>query len=261
MFLLISEFDRFKLDQTSCRHVRLSSLFESIRFGTHLIEGRRPIFRERLPAGDLEHPVVFLRIASLGEADGLIDWQVIREDMGRRNDNLPVREIDADDILQPTDYLISMRGTPRGFSLLRSGLRDIPEDLKRAGLSVAASNNFILMRPYPDGDRNIDFLHLMLDVLIGDMKDAYENVRKGGVPPAYLSGIRSITNANGPASTQTGNFIGVRDLKTLTLNIPVEREARERFWMEYEKLLDDEREARMNLLKFRTNFRDIFSLQ
>jgi hypothetical protein len=241
MFLLISEFDRFKLDQTSCRHVRLSSLFESIRFGTHLIEGRRPIFRERLPAGDLEHPVVFLRIASLGEADGLIDWQVIREDMGRRNDNLPVREIDADDIL--------------------SGLRDIPEDLKRAGLSVAASNNFILMRPYPDGDRNIDFLHLMLDVLIGDMKDAYENVRKGGVPPAYLSGIRSITNANGPASTQTGNFIGVRDLKTLTLNIPVEREARERFWMEYEKLLDSEREARMNLLKFRTNFRDIFSLQ
>lgn len=260
MLLLLPEYERFDQQKIPYRHVRLSSLFESIRMGIPPEEGLRPVSREYLPAGEFEHPVLFLRMASLGDTGDKIDWTVIREDMSKRNLNLPVTEVDPDEVLQPTDYLISMRGTPRGFSLLHAGISDMPKDLQEEGLCFAASNNFMLLRPHATGMYDIPFLHLMMDVLISDLREVHENIRKGGEPPAYLAGIRGLWSRRG-SSSQPGNLIGVRDLRSLVLNVPIEKEAQEMLCIRYKGLLEMERDARKKVSEFRSDFRAFLSLQ
>jgi hypothetical protein len=76
-------------------------------------------------------------------------------------------EIPFDKVLRSTDYIINMRGEPKGFSMVEA--LNIVHDL-----NYVLANQFYILRPNKDIPYSIPYLHRLLDlVVIPELKRVY----------------------------------------------------------------------------------------
>lgn len=250
-----SEQERFR--RIEYRRVSLTHLFGSIRSGLPVTRETPRRVQLATPLEKGLRPVVFLRLQSLRLFGPRIDWQVVRSDLAAEaqqsiNDGI----LPDEDVLQPDDYLLSMRGMPRGIGMAGI-LERMPSDLQTLGLRLAAGNNFIRLRPNPEADCEPAFLHLLLDMLVAELGQEFRRLRTSEPMLEFLEDADdpSEGEASDPKARLKGSFIKVSDLKAMTLNIPDGREDREWLLREYQELVRAERQARRNLSDYRDGFR------
>ncbi len=109
-----------------------------------------------------QKPVVFVRLGSLDHKNSIIK---IDEDLKKYNDSYSKDvitdgvEIPYTKVLRPNDYLINMRGLPKGFSMLKTFEHDT------LGYYVP-NNQFVVLKPRVDLPYLDKYLHLILDLIL-----------------------------------------------------------------------------------------------
>jgi len=235
----------------------LTNLFSSIRSGIAVTQDTPRHYRSVFPLGTVLLPVVFLRLQSINRFASRIDWDVVRSDLNQqpRQASDP-KTLPEEELLQEDDYLLTMRGQPRGMALATL-LERMPEDFRKHGLGLAAGNNFIRLRPNPEADCEPSFLHFLLDMLVMELRHEYLRVSSSKSSFEILEEPDDPSEGvtNDPEARLKGSFIKVADLKAMTLNIPDRREDRDWLQREYHDLLKAHREAWRELNAYRDGFR------
>lgn len=239
------------------RRVPLTNLFGSISSGLAVTQKTPRRVRRDSALESVEYAVVFLRHQSFLPAHlgGGIDWNVIHDDLNEKPKGAGVTgNLSEDEVLREDDYLLTMRGMPRGFSCGRMG--DMPQELRESKVLLAAGNNFIRLRPNPEADCEPAFLHFLLDMLVAKLLNEYENLQISPSSLEFLEGRNEPKEGESGVSSSRlqGSFIRVSDLKAMSVNIPYRREDRSRLFSEYNELLQAERRATENLKNFRRGF-------
>lgn len=150
-------FDNIKLSFGECRLRKVGDLFQ---VSTGLIQSR---YTDRVAESNF--PVCFL---SLGAFD--YDQNRIKNDDERNklkmlkpknhtNQTGKKSDIPYEKVLNLTDYIINMRGEPKGFSMVDA--LDIASDL-----NYVCANQFFVLRPNKDIPYSIPYLHQLLDLVV-----------------------------------------------------------------------------------------------
>lgn len=109
-----------------------------------------------------QKPVIFVRLGSLDHKNSIIK---IDEDLKKYNDSYSKDvitegvEIPSTKVLRSNDYLINMRGLPKGFSMLKTFEHDT------LGYYVP-NNQFVVLKPRVDLPYLDKYLHLILDLIL-----------------------------------------------------------------------------------------------
>jgi hypothetical protein len=132
-------------------------------------------------------------------------------------------------ILTGDDYLFSIRGVPRGYSMNRS---------VSGQHRLVASHHFIQVRPLPGVDLHIPFVHLVFDFIVEKVLTA-----------KYSSKKKSL---DGKGSTSAVfNTVKVDEIRALKMRIPGDKNAQEQayglFIENYERYM----EASLNYYVFK----------
>lgn len=172
--------------------ITLDNLFH---ISTGILEDKHERFIEM---GGEQRKVWFLHMGDMLSNDGLIDFENIEQNetkllasrLRRENffasRNRQVERKDTDlipltfkKLVQPTDYLLCIRGIPTGYSVMRS-LKNLSKFPKLKNFTASASHHFIIFKLRNNyAHINVKFIHLVLDSIVkNDMLELYNKKRK-----------------------------------------------------------------------------------
>jgi hypothetical protein len=180
--------------------------------------------------------VTFLKLGSFMDDDKNMNLPI--QDYNKRNilnpglfaekNNAETNEINEKDktpvpikkLLQPTDFLISIRGRIKGFSMLNS----------IESSELVCSNHFIHLKPrnYIISDMYMPYLHLLLDILVKQINMNFKE-SKGG------------------SST---NSLKVDELREYGINLHTNIEEQKKVFEEYEKRHIEFQQANLQYERF-----------
>ncbi len=132
-------------------------------------------------------------------------------------------------ILTADDYLFSIRGVPRGYSMNRSVSMQN---------RLVASHHFIQVRPLPGVDLYIPFVHLVFDFIV-------EKV----LTTKYMS--KKINLADGGSTSAVFNTVKVDEIRTLKIKIPRDKNAQEQAYRLFIENYNRYMEASLNYNEFK----------
>jgi hypothetical protein len=253
MILLIPQLEDEKLRELEYRNVKLSELAMSIRIGETPKSGVRTVVREAYSNHPVHAPVVMLKMGHFTDEFERIDWTMVRADMEGQEElevNLPV---EGDVLIEPEDLLIHLRGQHRVIRITEQMMDEMPNDLLGRGLKLAATNNFILMRPdqktvYPP------FLQIVMDILLEEVSREWAAVRNDQPSDNLLHDFLRWKYAESVGSTKSvGTPIGARELNRLSIDIPAEQWAQRAWAHRYNLLIYQEKLAMEKKHQFRSN--------
>lgn len=151
---------------------RLRKVADLFQISTGLIQSR---YHDQVAIS--HSPVRFLSLGAFDYDQNRIKNEDELINVSKTNPNLATNQsikksdIPFDKVLNSTDYIINMRGEPKGFSMVEA-LNIAPD------LNYVCANQFYVLRPNKDIPYSIPYLHQLLDlVVIPILQDAY-NVKK-----------------------------------------------------------------------------------
>jgi hypothetical protein len=161
----LKEFENLKAGFGEFKLRKISDLFQ---LSTGLIQSR---YHNRVAESNLS-----VRFLSLGDFD-YDENRIKNEDelnilnrsklKSESQTSSKKTEIPFDKVLRSTDYIINMRGEPKGFSMVEA--LNIVHDL-----NYVLANQFYILRPNKDIPYSIPYLHRLLDlVVIPELKRVY----------------------------------------------------------------------------------------
>jgi hypothetical protein len=253
MILLIPQLEDEKLRELEYRNVKLSELAMSIRIGETPRSSVRPVIRNAFSSHPGNAPVVMLRMGHFKDDFERIDWKMVRSDMEQQEGLEDCEPVDGDVLIEPEDLLIHLRGQHRVIRITDQMVDEMPNDMLRQGLKLAATNNFILMRPdqktvYPP------FLQIVMDILLEEVSREWAAVRNDQPSDNLLHDfLRWKYEETVGNSKSAGTPIGARELNRLSIDIPVEHWAQRAWTHRYNLLMYQERQAIEKKHLFRSN--------
>ena len=137
-------------------------------------------------------------------------------------------------ILTKDDYLFSIRGIPKGYSMQRS--------IEHKNMRLVASHHFIQVRPLPGVDLHIPFIHLLFDLIVEFKLNTKFNVK----------------NVASHEGTKYGvfNSFKIAEIREMEIHIPGNKQeqlmAYDLFIENYNKYM----EASLNFNKFKNKITD-----
>ena len=141
--------------------------------------------------------------------------------------SVPLSYISAQRLLQPNDYLISIRGMPTGFSLYHT------KAIKSGQYRLVASNHFVQLRPRTPKDVYVPYLHLMLDLLV-----------QYHLQPQFDEKLKYL-KSSGSTAYGVINPFSIRDLRRMKLyvfkDIAQQQEIYDKYMNRYEHFLEESR--------------------
>ncbi len=233
------------LTRTELVEFNLTDLFE-IRTG--IIEDKYSNAVQDNP--DLTNKISFLRLSSFNDMNGLIDFDNLgskkqKSDSNRINtspENIASKKenekIPANRLLDKHDFLISTRGIPKGYSLLKSyTIKDI---------YAVATHHFISLRPRMKLlNMHVPFLHLMLEVMVKMQLRQLFNVRK----------------VQEEGKIASFNSIKINDLSSIKISIPTDMLEQVRLFNEYNILQENLRKAQIKEEEFENQFNEFINFK
>lgn len=253
MILLIPQLEDEKLRELEYRNVKLSELAMTIRIGETPKSGVRPVIREAYSNHPDNAPVVMLRMGHFTDEFERIDWTMVRADMEEHEGLEGSVTIESDVLIEPEDLLVHLRGQHRVIRITEQMLDEMPNDLLGLGLRLAATNNFILMRPdqktiYPP------FLQIVMDILLEEVFREWTAVRNDQPSDNLLHDFLRWKYAESVGSSKSvGTPIGARELNRLSIDIPAELWAQRAWTHRYNLLMYQEKLAKEKKHQFRSN--------
>lgn len=197
--------------------ISLDNLFH---ISTGILEDKHERF---IDLGGEQRKVWFLHMGDMISNEGFIDFENIehnetklfasrlRREKFLASKNRQVEKMDTETIpltskklIQPTDYLLCIRGIPTGYSLMRSfkNLSKFPE-LKN--FAAAATHHFIIFKLRNNyAHINVQFVHLVLDSIVSnELFELYNKKRKAiaerkrdedepNISPVVITSIKEI---------------------------------------------------------------------
>ena len=253
MLLLSFEEGDNEFSSIEYRNVRLSSLLIDLRIGEVSKAKARPVCRS--PYSDLpdESPVVMLKMSHFSEDNERIDWDIVRAELAQQGILEDIELIDRVALLEPDDLLVNLRGQTRVFRISASMMHDMPDDLVQQGLRLAATNNFILMRPNPQLV-HVPFLQVIIDILLEDLSKEWLNIlsEKPSESPMYqYLQWKYIGRSSSPKPP--GVPIGIRELKEISIDIPGNLSVQQDLYNKYHEVKENERRAIEKSKRFRND--------
>ena len=162
---------------------------------TGILEDKHERFIE---LGGEQRKVWFLHMGDMLSNDGLIDFENIEQNETKllasrlRRENFLAsrnRQVERKDtelipltskkLVQPTDYLLCIRGIPTGYSVMRS-LKKLSKYPEFKNFAAAATHHFVIFKLRENyAHMNVQFVHLILDSIVkNDMLELYNKKRK-----------------------------------------------------------------------------------
>jgi hypothetical protein len=95
------------------------------------------------------------------------------------NKNVELIPLTSKKLVQPTDYLLCIRGIPTGYSVMRS-LKKLSKFPEFKNFAAAATHHFVIFKLRENyAHMNVQFIHLILDSIVkNDMLELYNKKRK-----------------------------------------------------------------------------------
>ena len=135
-------------------------------------------------------------------------------------------------ILGPTDYIISIRGRPKGFSMLKS--------INETEIKVAVTNHFIKLTPrLPYQNMSIEYLHLLLDIIVEQFISEKFTEKK-------------LEEENIGKKYSNFNSFNVQSIRDTIITIPVSKQDQVDIYNTFMKNYNNLLEESMKIEKFRT---------
>lgn len=252
MLLLNFNEDEREFSTIEYRNVRLASLMIDLRMGEVTRAKARPVCRSAFSNLSDESPVVMLKMNHFIADNERINWDLIREDLVLQDLTEETELIDRTALLEADDLLINLRGQTRVFRITAAMMDDMPEDMIQRGLRLAATNNFVLMRPNPQLV-HISFLQIIMDILLEDLSREWLNILSEKPSDALMHQyLRWKYTGRGSSPKPTGLPIGVRELKDISIDIPADQWTQRVLAHRYSVLQYNERMVREKSLEFRS---------
>jgi hypothetical protein len=145
------------------------------------------------------------------------------------HDRVPVKD---DKVLLKSDYLITIRGTPFGYSFLNNA------DVQK--FAFVPTHHFIRLRPQDEDNLFLPYFHLLLDHLVefGFAKEFNKDVDEKGkkMPYAHLNSIK------------------VEDLKAMQINYHSNFEDQQKVYENYREKYDKWQQSNLAFYQYQMNF-------
>jgi hypothetical protein len=197
--------------------ITLDNLFH---ISTGILEDKHERFIES--EGELQK-IWFLHMGDMLSDDGLIDFanleynesrllaSRLRREQFLTSNNRKVQKntselipLTSKKLIQPTDYLLCIRGVPTGYSVMRS-LKNLPSSPAFKNFTAAATHHFVIFRLRDNyAHMDVQFVHLLLDTIVkSDMVELYNKKRKAleerkrgedepNISPVVITSIKEI---------------------------------------------------------------------
>ncbi len=145
------------------------------------------------------------------------------------HDRVPVKD---DKVLLKSDYLITIRGMPFGYSFLNNA------DVEK--FAFVPTHHFIRLRPLDEDNLFLPYFHLLLDHLVefGIAKEFNKKVEVKGkkIPYAHLNSIK------------------VEDLKAMQINYHSNFEDQQKVYENYREKYDKWQQSNLAFYQYQMNF-------
>ena len=168
------EADEFSNIEAGFGEQRLRKISDLFQVSTGLIQSR---YYDRV--AESNSPVRFLSLGDFDYDENRIKNEEELNNLNKAKSNLDTvrpgkkTDIPFDKVLRSTDYVINMRGEPKGFSMVEA--LNIVHDK-----NYVLANQFYILRPNRDIPYSIPYLHQLLDlVVIPELKRVYYQKKKG----------------------------------------------------------------------------------
>lgn len=243
MILLLPQLEEDNLNELEYRNVRLSELAITIRIGETPRSDVRPVMRDHYVNQHDSPPVVMLKMAHFRDEFERIDWSLVQREMVKQAKWSDTGAIDTEVLLEPDDILINLRGQHRVIRITESMMDEMPGECVQLGLRLAATNNFILMRPdqksvYPP------FLEMVMQILLDEVSREWLTVMNNQSSANLLHDFLRWKHVERTSSSRPANApFGARELNRLTIDIPSELWAQRAWSHRYNLLVYQERLA------------------
>ena len=180
--------------------ITLDNLFH---ISTGLLEDKHERFIEQ---NNEQRKVWFLHMGDMRANEGLIDFENLannEEDLihnrlkrekkkiatkkDTSNDPIDLIPITEKRLIQPTDYLLCVRGVPAGYSMIKS-MNELKKYKRFEDFCAVATHHFIIFKLRDNySNMNINYIHLILDSFVkNELLDLY-NGKKSGLETKNLN--------------------------------------------------------------------------
>jgi len=186
--------------------ITLDNLFH---ITTGILEDKHERFIEH---NNDQRKVWFLHMGDMRANDGLIDFENLAQNESdlinnrlkrekkkiaskkdTNNDSIDLIPITEKRLIQPTDYLLCVRGVPAGYSMIKS-MNELKNHKQFENFYAAATHHFIIFKLRDNySNMNINYIHLILDSFVkNELLDLY-NSKKNGLETKNLNIINQVS--------------------------------------------------------------------
>jgi hypothetical protein len=206
--------------------ITLDNLFH---ISTGLLEEKYERFIEY---NNEQRKVWFLHMGDMIPSNGLIDFENLAQNEEDLINNRLKREkkkaskkniikngspellpISEKRLIQPTDYLLCVRGVPAGYSMIKS-INELKYHKQFENFCAVATHHFIIFKLRDNySNMNINYIHLILDSVVkNELLDLYNN-KKNGLVSKNSNKLATSNNNQGVIIT------GIKEIKDIKVKI------------------------------------------
>jgi|LakMenE01Jun11ns_1017448.scaffolds.fasta_scaffold9724569_1 hypothetical protein len=229
--------------------ITLDNLFH---ISTGILEDKHERFIE---LGDEQRKVWFLHMGDMLSDDGLIDFENIAQNESRllasrlrrekflasknrqiENKNVELIPLTSKKLVQPTDYLLCIRGIPTGYSVMRS-LKKLSKFPEFKNFAAAATHHFVIFKLRENyAHMNVQFIHLILDSIVkNDMLELYNKKRKA---------IEERRRGEVELLISPVVITSIKEIKDILITIPKQIDRQEKLVNMHNELIDEAEKLR-----------------
>jgi len=229
--------------------ITLDNLFH---ISTGILEDKHERF---IDLGDEQRKVWFLHMGDMLSDHGLIDFENIEQNETRllasrlrrekflatknrkiENKDVELIPLTSKKLIQPTDYLLCIRGIPTGYSVMRS-LKKLSKFPEFKNFAAAATHHFVIFKLRENyAHMNVEFVHLILDSIVkNDILELYnkkrkalEERRRGEVEPLISPVV----------------ITSIREIKDILITIPKQIDRQEKLVNMHNELIEEAEKLR-----------------
>jgi len=203
--------------------ITLENLFH---ISTGILEERH---ERSIEINNAKRKVWFLHMGDMRSSDGLIDFENLEQNEAdlienrlRREQRKKKLKTNEDDsglelipvsekkLIQPTDYLLCVRGVPTGYSMIRS-MNELKNHQQFQNFISIATHHFIVLKLRENySSMNINYIHLILDSLVrNELFEMYKQKKN----------VVTKDKVNSNKYPQSVIITGIKEIKDIKLTI------------------------------------------